>query len=212
MPSRNQYVQRTTPQQTTEAGCRENALALARRVLSVFPPAPGSKTPTLKVWPAAATTDEAQIDSWFDERPDINYGILANEEVCFLDVDPRNGGLEIFSRLEAEEPEFASIFRTLMVESGRRDGVSDKCLCPWPEHDDHKPWGMTHGSLSARSHRRPSPGEPGVGACWCEASSACSRRQVGVRPFRVGRRVMVCSAPSEWHQIPGSGRRQTSPR
>jgi Bifunctional DNA primase/polymerase, N-terminal len=150
MPSRNQYAQRTTPQQTTEAGCRENALALARRVLSVFPPAPGSKTPTLKVWPAAATTDEAQIDSWFDERPDINYGILANEEVCFLDEEVARQAYE------------------------RRKGVSDKCLCPWPEHDDHEPWGMTHGSLSAMSHRRPSPGEPGAGACWWESSSACS--------------------------------------
>ena len=123
MSSSKQYSPKTTAQPTPkQSDCRATAHAIASRGLSVHPLKPRSKTAVLRDWPNLATTDEAQITTWFDELPGINYGILANEKVCFIDVDPRNGGLETFARLEAEEPEFAQLFRTLTVETGRRDG------------------------------------------------------------------------------------------
>jgi Bifunctional DNA primase/polymerase, N-terminal len=88
----------------------------------VFPLLPRRKEPLIEGWPDRATTDEAQLNRWFDERPDANYAILANEDVCFIDTDPRNGAVETLARLEAEEPEFASLLKTRTVETGRRDG------------------------------------------------------------------------------------------
>jgi hypothetical protein len=101
---------------------REAALTAAREGLSVFPILPHRKEPAIQDWPNAATTDEAQINTWFKKWPDANYAVLANEGICFIDTDPRNGANETLARLEAEEPEFASLFKTRTVETGRRDG------------------------------------------------------------------------------------------
>jgi Bifunctional DNA primase/polymerase, N-terminal len=108
--------------QTDLGGIRQDALDAAREGLSVFPLLPRRKEPLIEGWPDRATTDEAQLNRWFDERPDANYAILANEDVCFIDTDPRNGAVETLARLEAEEPEFASLLKTRTVETGRRDG------------------------------------------------------------------------------------------
>ena len=73
---------------------------------------PRRKKPKLQGWPDAATTDEAQINAWFNQGPDANFAILANEKVCFIDTDPRNGAVETLARLEAEEPEFDLLLKT----------------------------------------------------------------------------------------------------
>jgi hypothetical protein len=88
----------------------------------VFPLLPRRKEPAIQDWPNLATTDEAQINAWFDKWPEANYAILANEHVCQIDLDPRNGANETLARLETEEPEFSSILNTRTVETGRRDG------------------------------------------------------------------------------------------
>jgi Bifunctional DNA primase/polymerase, N-terminal len=123
MSASKQYAPKGAPEPTTKNdGCRANALAMARCGLSVFPLLPGRKEPVIHDWPNMATTDERQINAWFDKWPDANYALLANDQICFIDIDPRNGGLEALSRLEAEEPEFAAILKTLTVETGRQDG------------------------------------------------------------------------------------------
>jgi Bifunctional DNA primase/polymerase, N-terminal len=108
--------------QTDPRDIRRHALDAACRGLSVFPLLPRRKEPKLQSWPDAATTDEAQINAWFDEQPDANYAVPANATVCFIDIDPRNGGAETLTHLEAEAPEFALFLRTLTVETGRGDG------------------------------------------------------------------------------------------
>jgi Bifunctional DNA primase/polymerase, N-terminal len=129
MTTLKQHAPKTAPQPAT-TDIREHALEAARRGLSVFPLLPRRKEPRLQGWPDAATTDEAQINAWFDEQPDANYAILANEQACFIDVDPRNHGIETLARLEAEEPEFSPLFRTLTVETGRGDGGKHQYFRP----------------------------------------------------------------------------------
>jgi hypothetical protein len=49
-----------------------------------------------------ASTDPTQIATWWGLAPEANVGVAIPDGLCVVDVDPRNGGDESFSRLEAE--------------------------------------------------------------------------------------------------------------
>ena len=51
-----------------------------------------------------ATRDKAEIESLWDKWPDANIGIATGHAsgIVVIDIDPRNGGLETFEKLEAE--------------------------------------------------------------------------------------------------------------
>ena len=80
----------------------ESALALAKQGFLVFPLAPGGKSPPLiSEWQHFATTDEAQIRSWWLQWPGANVGIHCKGLVV-LDVDAQKGGFDSLAALEQE--------------------------------------------------------------------------------------------------------------
>ena len=81
---------------------REQALSLARKGFKVFPIRAGEKKPPLvKAWEQLATTDSAQITSWWTQWPAANVGIHT-DGLLVIDVDPKRGGSESLSVLEQE--------------------------------------------------------------------------------------------------------------
>lgn len=66
-----------------------SALWYARRGWRVFPCIAGRKEPSVKAWQAQATTDLAQIETWWRVRPDSNIGIACGPDsgLYVLDVD-----------------------------------------------------------------------------------------------------------------------------
>jgi hypothetical protein len=81
---------------------REHALALARQGFQVFPLKAGSKSqPLLKGWQNVATSDEAQVESWWTQWPDANVGVHC-DGLAVVDVDPKKGGYESLEALHAE--------------------------------------------------------------------------------------------------------------
>jgi putative DNA primase/helicase len=91
------------------------ALAYARRGLRVFPvyePVGGAcscgkadcdrvgKHPRTNNGKDDATTDERTITEWWTRWPIANIGIPGSDELFFLDVDPRHGGMESLAQLE----------------------------------------------------------------------------------------------------------------
>ncbi len=113
---------------------REHALALARQGFAVFPIAAGAKSPPLVLgWQHAATSDEAQIESWWTQWPAANVGIHTTG-FCVIDVDPKKGGYESLENLHGEiaREDGCGLTATLEVETpsgGRhlyyRCGVAD---------------------------------------------------------------------------------------
>ena len=80
---------------------RETALALARRGFKVFPIRAGAKAPPLiSAWQTAATSAEAQVESWWTQWPQANVGIHT-EGLLVIDVDPKKGGYEALDQLHA---------------------------------------------------------------------------------------------------------------
>jgi len=80
----------------------ESALALARQGFLVFPITPGAKKPPIiEGWPRAATTDEAQVRSWWAQWPEANIGIHC-DGLLVVDVDPKKGGYESLTELESQ--------------------------------------------------------------------------------------------------------------
>lgn len=76
------------------------ALALAAKGFKVFPLAEGVKFPPLiKNWPQRATSDQAEIQSWWTKWPNANVAIHTAGFVV-LDVDVRNGGDDSFDKLD----------------------------------------------------------------------------------------------------------------
>ena len=70
------------------------ALPYARMGFPVFPLFPREKIPAsfMKDWPAAATTDEAQIVAWNALDPSFNCGLVAkNDGFVILEFDVRGG-------------------------------------------------------------------------------------------------------------------------
>ncbi len=103
------------------SSAKDWALELARRGIAVFPLQPGTKIPYSKDdcskadWPFAggthiATTNPVKIEKWFSARPDLNYGVRANDLVI-LDVDVRDGkqGLESLAALGELPPTFTVV-------------------------------------------------------------------------------------------------------
>lgn len=70
------------------------ALFWARRDFPVLPVEPDGKKPLIRDWPNRATTDEEQIEQWWEDHPKANVGLLMGEEAgaVALDEDPRNDG------------------------------------------------------------------------------------------------------------------------
>ncbi len=58
----------------------------------VFPAKPQGKTPLIKDWPNKASTDPAQIRSWWSQWPNANVAIATGREIEVLDVDYSHGG------------------------------------------------------------------------------------------------------------------------
>lgn len=78
----------------------EAALALAARGFKVFPIKPGEKAPpTIKDWPAHATSDEAYVRRWWGTNGDNNIGIHC-EGMLVIDVDVKKGGDASLGMLE----------------------------------------------------------------------------------------------------------------
>lgn len=66
---------------------RQGALLFASRGFRVFRVVPNGKVP-YRDGINEATTDPATINRWFDERPELNYGI-PTEGRALIDIDPR---------------------------------------------------------------------------------------------------------------------------
>ncbi len=77
---------------------QENALKLASLGMTIIPVSPNSKKAIQKSWQQKGSTDPSQINMWFGQWPDMNYGILCGAEVQVLDLDIKNGknGLRAF--------------------------------------------------------------------------------------------------------------------
>lgn len=67
----------------------ETALELARDGFRILPVKPNLREPAIKKWVSRATTNESTIEDWFDEFPDMNYGMLGGSRsgVFILDAD-----------------------------------------------------------------------------------------------------------------------------
>ena len=51
------------------------------------------KHPAINAWDTKATSDQNEINSWWETNPDYNIGVFARESgFLVIDVDPRNGG------------------------------------------------------------------------------------------------------------------------
>ena len=73
----------------------EIAARNANRVFSVHPLHPRDKRPLLKDWPALATSDKAQIETWAKQFPDANCGVVVDSTRCVLESD----ALDTFQQL-----------------------------------------------------------------------------------------------------------------
>lgn len=65
----------------------DHALAAAELGFRVIPLHPRSKRPSVKEWPARATTDPNRILEWFRDAPESNYGIATGEDLFVIDLD-----------------------------------------------------------------------------------------------------------------------------
>jgi hypothetical protein len=89
---------------TSQPSMLASALEYAEMGLPVFPCEAGGKKPDGRLAPHGfqdATTDEAQIRSWWQDHPDANIGMPTGKVsgVLAVDVDPRNGGKESLAEL-----------------------------------------------------------------------------------------------------------------
>lgn len=125
------------------------AVALARQGFRIFPLRPGTKGGHYGSWKELATTDVAQIDAWFDNDPDINYGVNPSDGQVVLDLDRKPGeadGLQAFESLAADEGDF--IFSdgadTLTVQTPSGGGIHLYLTTPYPvgNSDTHWPEGI----------------------------------------------------------------------
>lgn len=67
------------------------ALQLAAQGMPIIPVHPGSKIPALHDWPTNGSTDEVTIREWFQNQPDMNYGVVTGHGCIVLDIDIKNG-------------------------------------------------------------------------------------------------------------------------
>lgn len=78
----------------------QNGVCTCRKVAC---PTPG-KHPRILEWASRATTDEAQIQEWWEMWPDSNIGLAtgAKSGMVVLDIDAGSGGIETFKHLLEE--------------------------------------------------------------------------------------------------------------
>ena len=87
----------------------------------VFPCQPKGKKPVTPNGFQDATTDERKIWGWWTQYPDANIGIATGQisGIDVLDVDPRHGGDETLSELEAEHGKIPDTVESLTGGGGR---------------------------------------------------------------------------------------------
>jgi hypothetical protein len=73
-------------QPASTAPALDFAIYFASQGRRVLPIPPRSKRPSLRNWPALATTDREVISGWFKRSPNINYGLLC-DGLAVVDVD-----------------------------------------------------------------------------------------------------------------------------
>lgn len=69
---------------------QQAALRLAKMGFRVFPLKPGDKKPAVKRFPIVATTDEQQINAWWNATPNFNVGVSTTGFVV-VDIDTKKG-------------------------------------------------------------------------------------------------------------------------
>ena len=74
-------------------GKLQSAIHYGARGWRVFPQYPDSKVPMTKDWVNAASTNEADITTWFSNTPTANIALACGKEsdLFVLDVDCKNG-------------------------------------------------------------------------------------------------------------------------
>jgi Bifunctional DNA primase/polymerase, N-terminal/Primase C terminal 1 (PriCT-1) len=87
---------------TIEKATARVALGYADRGWGVFP-VRRDKTPYTEHGYKSATTDAAQIQSWWNRYPSANIGVACDaSQLLVLDIDPRNGGDRTLAQLQSE--------------------------------------------------------------------------------------------------------------
>ena len=66
------------------------ALNYAKAGYRVFPVVPNGRSPAFKGWQKQATTDSGQIEDLWEQNPEFNIGVLADQFIV-LDIDQKNG-------------------------------------------------------------------------------------------------------------------------
>ena len=100
---------------------QSKALKLASLGIRILPVSPNSKVANIEKWQVQATTEISQINAWFEQWPDMNYGVLCGDEVQVLDLDIKNGknGLSAFSDLCGDDfPRLKGRFLAVSTPSG----------------------------------------------------------------------------------------------
>lgn len=81
----------------------EYALALGKAGWRIVPLPPGKKSAPPANWPELATSELAQIEKWWSERPDANIAIVGGNRTMIVDLDLRKPGcVEALAALEAK--------------------------------------------------------------------------------------------------------------
>jgi hypothetical protein len=102
---------------------------LAERGWALFPCAPRAKTPLLKGWPTAASSDLAAIRKWAAKYPGCNWAAVTGEisGAFVLDVDGEKGR----KSLATLESHYGPLPATLVSLTGRLDGGEHRWF-NWP--------------------------------------------------------------------------------
>ncbi len=100
---------------------REWALHLASQGFSIFKVVHNTKVPESGYsWKNHMTTDADRINAWFDNDPDVNYGVCPNGigVVIDLDIKGERDGRKFLDTLEQDRPTSECIFgRTFTVQT-----------------------------------------------------------------------------------------------
>ncbi|PSK80453.1 bifunctional DNA primase/polymerase-like protein, partial [Murinocardiopsis flavida] len=99
------------------------ATAAARRGWPVFPIRPRTKHPLVRGWEQAATTEQAQIHTWWKRVPTANVGIACGPaNLVVVDLDVPKPGERTPSRWAAEPGirDGADVFAALAEAAGER--------------------------------------------------------------------------------------------
>lgn len=96
------------------------AVRLAAMGFRIFPLPPCEKAPAVR-WRDIATTDPDQINTWFADDPDINYGVCPDERHAVVDLDDKgdkNGVAEFFD-LGLENGDIVQTFSVVTPSGGK---------------------------------------------------------------------------------------------